>query len=244
MAIAVMRMNNTIEGTQWNAPPSTGGVPLVADMSSDIASRPMDVRQFGPIFAGAQKNLGPSGATVVIVRRDLAERGDEKKTAKIPSISHAHQGTLPLSHAADIRRLHPRIGARLDRIRRRARGHGKAQRSQGEAARRRHRCQRILQVPGRTGLAVADERRLSCGGGDEAIEKKFAKEAEETASLIGVKAPLGRRDACVALQRGGARGCRRASRLHAGIRAQERLETPQPRRAQNATHCGFRQHSP
>jgi phosphoserine aminotransferase len=66
--------NNTIEGTQWTAPPETGDVPLVADMSSDIASRPVEVKKFGMIFAGAQKNLGPSGATVVIIRRALAER--------------------------------------------------------------------------------------------------------------------------------------------------------------------------
>jgi len=72
-----MCTNNTIEGTQWKVFPETGGVPLVADMSSDIASRPIDVRQFGLIFAGAQKNLGPAGATVVIVRRDLAERADK-----------------------------------------------------------------------------------------------------------------------------------------------------------------------
>jgi phosphoserine aminotransferase len=70
--------NNTIEGTEWGDPPDTGDVPLVADMSSDIASRPVDVRQYGLIFAGAQKNLGPSGVTVVILRSDLAERADQK----------------------------------------------------------------------------------------------------------------------------------------------------------------------
>jgi phosphoserine aminotransferase len=69
--------NNTIEGTQWHALPETGNVPLVADMSSDIASRSIDVRKFGLIFAGAQKNLGPSGATAVIIRKDLAERADK-----------------------------------------------------------------------------------------------------------------------------------------------------------------------
>ena len=69
--------NNTIEGTQWTEMPVTGGAPLVADMSSDIASRPIDVKKFGLIFAGAQKNLGPSGVTIVIVRKDLAERADK-----------------------------------------------------------------------------------------------------------------------------------------------------------------------
>src|SRR3984893_5178798 len=70
--------NNTIEGTQWKTLPDTGSAPLVADMSSDIASRPTDVNKFGLIFAGAQKNLGPSGVTIVIVRRDLSERADKK----------------------------------------------------------------------------------------------------------------------------------------------------------------------
>jgi phosphoserine aminotransferase len=66
--------NNTIEGTQWTTLPETGAVPLVGDMSSDIASRRIDVSKFGLIFAGAQKNLGAAGVTAVIVRRDLAER--------------------------------------------------------------------------------------------------------------------------------------------------------------------------
>jgi len=60
--------NNTIEGTQWHTLPNLGSAPIVADMSSDIASRQIDVKKFGVIFAGAQKNLGPSGATIVIVR--------------------------------------------------------------------------------------------------------------------------------------------------------------------------------
>jgi phosphoserine aminotransferase len=68
--------NNTIEGTQYHELPNSAA-PLVADMSSDISSRPVDVSKFGLIFAGAQKNLGPSGVTVVIVRKDLAERADK-----------------------------------------------------------------------------------------------------------------------------------------------------------------------
>jgi phosphoserine aminotransferase len=73
-----MCTNNTIEGSQWSYVPETSAVPLVADMSSDIASKPIEVRKFGMIFAGAQKNLGPSGATVIILRRDLAERANDK----------------------------------------------------------------------------------------------------------------------------------------------------------------------
>jgi phosphoserine aminotransferase len=63
--------NETIGGVQFHWTPDTGSVPLVADMSSDILSRPIDVSKYGLIYAGAQKNMGPSGVTVVIVRDDL-----------------------------------------------------------------------------------------------------------------------------------------------------------------------------
>ncbi|NLP48750.1 MAG: 3-phosphoserine/phosphohydroxythreonine transaminase [Clostridiales bacterium] len=64
-------MNNTIYGTIWRDLPQTGNVPLVADISSCFLSEPMDVSQFGLIYGGAQKNIGPAGLTVVIVRKDL-----------------------------------------------------------------------------------------------------------------------------------------------------------------------------
>ncbi len=67
--------NNTIVGTQWGSMPDTGDVPLVIDASSDIFSRPVDIARYGLIYAGAQKNLGPAGVTLVIIRPDLAERG-------------------------------------------------------------------------------------------------------------------------------------------------------------------------
>jgi phosphoserine aminotransferase len=63
--------NNTIYGTKFNYIPETGDIPLVADMSSAILSEPVDVSKFGVIYAGAQKNMGPAGLTVVIVREDL-----------------------------------------------------------------------------------------------------------------------------------------------------------------------------
>ncbi|HHV64403.1 MAG TPA: 3-phosphoserine/phosphohydroxythreonine transaminase [Peptococcaceae bacterium] len=63
--------NNTIYGTKFNELPETGDKPLVADMSSDILSEPIDVTKFGVIFAGAQKNMGPAGVVVVIIREDL-----------------------------------------------------------------------------------------------------------------------------------------------------------------------------
>lgn len=69
-----MTTNNTVRGTQWHDLPDTGGVPLIADMSSDILSRPLDVSPFGMIYGGAQKNMGPSGTAVVILRRDMVEK--------------------------------------------------------------------------------------------------------------------------------------------------------------------------
>ena len=74
--------NNTIEGTQWKTLPETGDVPLVADASSDILSGPLDFSRFGLIYAGAQKNLGPSGVTLVIVREDLLARS----TSTLPTM--------------------------------------------------------------------------------------------------------------------------------------------------------------
>jgi phosphoserine aminotransferase len=73
-AYAHFTSNNTIMGTQFFEYPDSGDVPLVADMSSDILWRRIDVSKFGLIYAGAQKNLGPSGITIVILRKDLAER--------------------------------------------------------------------------------------------------------------------------------------------------------------------------
>jgi phosphoserine aminotransferase len=66
--------NETIGGVEYHWTPDTGAVPLVADMSSHILSRPIDVSKYGVIYGGAQKNVGPAGLTLVIVRRDLLDR--------------------------------------------------------------------------------------------------------------------------------------------------------------------------
>lgn len=70
--------NNTIYGTRWNRFPETGGVPLVADMTSEILSRQVDYSKFGVIYAGMQKNLGPSGMAMVIIREDLLGHAAEQ----------------------------------------------------------------------------------------------------------------------------------------------------------------------
>jgi phosphoserine aminotransferase len=70
-----MTTNNTLFGTQWHWLPEVGSVPLVADMSSDFMWKPFDVSKFGMVYAGAQKNIGPSGVVVVLVRKDLVDAG-------------------------------------------------------------------------------------------------------------------------------------------------------------------------
>ena len=84
--------NNTIFGTQYHNWPETN-VPIVADMSSDMFSRPIDVERFGLIYAGAQKNLGPAGVTLVIVRKDLLGRVSRKLPSMLDYRIHIENGS-------------------------------------------------------------------------------------------------------------------------------------------------------
>ncbi len=86
--------NNTIYGTQWQTFPETGNVPLVADMSSDIMSRELDVSKFGIIYAGAQKNMGPAGVTVVIIRKDLIGLAPEHTFSMLNYKTHADSNSM------------------------------------------------------------------------------------------------------------------------------------------------------
>jgi phosphoserine aminotransferase len=92
-----MTSNNTIEGTQFSRLPDVGGAPLVSDASSDIFSRPIDVSRHALIYAGAQKNLGPAGLALVIIRQDLVDRSAHKKAALPTMLNyavHAENGSL------------------------------------------------------------------------------------------------------------------------------------------------------
>lgn len=176
--------NNTIEGTQWTAIPETQNVPLVADMSSDIASRSIDVRKFGLIFAGAQKNLGPSGVTVVILRKDLAERADENLPTLLQYRTHIKERSLyhtPPTFAVYV------VGLVLEWIESlggiegiQKRNDAKAQLLYDtiDASGGFYRCP--VEVGSRSKMNVVF--RIA---GDEPIEKQFAKEAA-AARLIGV----------------------------------------------------------
>lgn len=85
--------NNTIFGTQFKTEPETNGTPLVCDASSDFLSRPIDIQKYGMIYAGAQKNLGPAGVTVVIVRKDFLKSANK---TNIPTILNynTHVGAM------------------------------------------------------------------------------------------------------------------------------------------------------
>lgn len=86
--------NETIGGVEFHHIPDAGDVPLVADMSSNVLSRPVDVSRFGIIYAGAQKNIGPAGLTIVIVRPDLVERAREGVAHQLQYAVHAASASM------------------------------------------------------------------------------------------------------------------------------------------------------
>jgi phosphoserine aminotransferase len=89
-----MTSNNTIEGTEFKALPDVGDVPLVNDTSSDMFSRPIDVAKHALIYSGAQKNMGPAGVTVVIVRDDMLARSQDSMPTMLNYAVHAKNGSM------------------------------------------------------------------------------------------------------------------------------------------------------
>lgn len=86
--------NNTIYGTQWKTEPEVGNVPLVCDASSDILHKKIDVNKYGLIYAGAQKNIGPAGVTLVIIRKDLLERSSDNLHTYLNYKVHVENNSL------------------------------------------------------------------------------------------------------------------------------------------------------
>ncbi|MBN1984570.1 MAG: 3-phosphoserine/phosphohydroxythreonine transaminase [Chitinivibrionales bacterium] len=100
--------NNTIEGTYLAKLPNTGSVPIVADMSSNILSEVIDVSKYGVIYAGAQKNIGPAGVTIVIIREDLLSRCSEELPTMLNYQTHVKDGSMfntPPTYAIYISKL-------------------------------------------------------------------------------------------------------------------------------------------
>jgi phosphoserine aminotransferase len=175
--------NNTIEGTQWHqVPPSVA--PIVADMSSDIASRPIDVAKYGLIFAGAQKNLGPSGVTVVIVRKDLAERADKNLPTVLQYRTHIKEKSLyntPPTFAVYILGLVTEWIASeggVPGIQKRNEAKAKLLYDSVDNSGGYYRCP--VEKASRSLMNVV----FRVAGGDEAVEKEFGKQAT-AAGLIG-----------------------------------------------------------
>lgn len=86
--------NNTIKGTQWNQFPDTAGVPIISDMSSDIMSRPLDMEKFGLIYAGAQKNIGPAGVCMVIIRDDFVDLVPDSVPSMLKYTTYVQKNSL------------------------------------------------------------------------------------------------------------------------------------------------------
>jgi phosphoserine aminotransferase len=179
-----MCTNNTIEGTQWHSLLETGKAPLVADMSSDIASRPVEVKKFGLIFAGAQKNLGPSGVTIVIVRKDLAERADKNLPTLLQYRTHIKERSLyhtPPTFAVYIVGLVMEwidTEGGITAIEKRNEAKAKLLYDTIDSSSGYYTCP--VEKPSRSRMNVV----FRVAGGDEAIEKKFGKEAE-AAGIVG-----------------------------------------------------------
>jgi len=87
-------VNNTIVGTKWPSLPDTGCIPLIGDISSNILSEPLDVSRFGILYAGAQKNLGPAGTTIVIIRDDLIGKAPSWVPTMLRYDIHANEGSM------------------------------------------------------------------------------------------------------------------------------------------------------
>ena len=182
-AFVHMTTNNTLFGTEWKAEPEVGSVPLVADTSSDMFSRPIDVAKYGLIYAGAQKNLGPSGVTLVIIREDLLARSSKSLHTMLNYAVHAENGSMyntPPCFGIYLMGLVMKWGD----CRRRARGDRRAQHAQGGEALRRDRSHRLLQGHGRQ--ASRSNMNITFRLPNEELEGTFVK-ASTAAGLDGLK---------------------------------------------------------
>jgi phosphoserine aminotransferase len=212
--------NNTLFGTQWHWVPEVGEVPLVADMSSDFLWKPLDAARYSLIYAGAQKNIGPSGVTVVLVKKAFLERARTDIPVILRYATHAANNSLyntpPTFGIYLVRNVLALVkeagGPRRD---------GGAQPRQGRAALRRpRRDERLLRGARRAREPLVHERRLPPA--ERRAREAFVAEAAKQ-GMVGLAGhrSTGRR-ARLDLQRGLARVGRGPRRVHARV-PQERL---------------------
>ena len=215
-----MTSNNTIYGTEWTGLPEVGDVPLVSDASSDIFSRPIDVSRHGLIFAGAQKNLGPAGATLVIIREDLLKRSAPSLPSMLNYAVHAENGSLyntPPVFAVYV------IGLVMKWLRAQGGLEAIARVNERKAARLYAEIDRSGFYRGTARKDCRSLMNVTFGLASDALEKMFVEQAA-AAGLDGLKGHrLGRTPAGVHLQRVPRGRGRRPRAVHAGIRAPARL---------------------
>ncbi len=218
--------NNTIKGTQYHEFPDVGDTPLVADMSSDFLWRPFDANRFSLIYAGAQKNIGPSGVTIVIVKKSWIENANENIPTMLRYATHSAKDSLyntpPTFAIYMVRNVLEWVKdqgglAAMEQTKPR----------QGRSALQRHRrSSGLLPLPGRTREPVVHERRLASavGGARGQVRRRGARGRDVRAQ----GPPLGGRLPRVDLQRHAHRRRRVPGRFHDAIRRRESLI---PRRA-------------
>ncbi len=212
--------NETIGGVEFPYVPATGSVPLVADMSSTILSRPIDVSKFGMIYAGAQKNIGPAGMAVVIVREDLVGKAPEGTPAMLDYKIHAAEGSMyntPPTYTWYI------AGLVFDWL---LRNGGLA--AMGAINERKAKKlyaaidgSGFYKNPVEVGIALLDERAVHAGKAGAGRDVPQGGQESGTGHPQG--APLRRRHARQHLQRHARGRRRRADRVHEGLRAAQRV---------------------
>ena len=215
--------NNTIEGTQYKTLPETGTVPLVNDTSSDMFSRPIDVARHALIYAGAQKNMGPAGLTIVIIRDDLVERSAAKKATLPTMLNYAvHAENSSLYNTPPAFAVYA-LGLVMKWLLQQGGLTAMAALNERKAAKlyAETRSDRFLSRSGGQGRPVADEHHVPAG------QRRSRKAIRQGVDGGGSRRPegpsVGRGHARVDLQRV-PRGRRRRPRcLHAGFRAEERV---------------------
>jgi hypothetical protein len=206
--------NETIGGVEYHFTPDVGAVPLVADMSSNILSRPVDVARYGLIYGGAQKNIGPAGLTIVIVRDDLIGQAHPFTPSAFDYQQQAANDSMlntPPTYAIYV------AGLVFRWIKRAA-----AWRRWPSTTASRRRCstttstERAVSQSRRARRSLADERSLQAQG--RSARRRFPEGRAGARHGAAEGPPLGRRHARVALQRDADRRRAGAGRLHEGVR--------------------------
>ena len=205
--------NETVEGLQFHRVLGPDGVPRVCDMSSDFLSEPCDLRPFSLVYAHAQKNIGPAGVTVILIRDGLLA-GRAWRPARIPRLPLAHRNALDLQHAAGICNLRGAVDYPLAAQRRRwIEADGRNQPTKGRAVIQAARRERRVDC-GKVASADRSRMNVTFNLPSRELECAFFGRGRGGRVLRPGRAPLDRRHSGLDLQRDDSR-CRRATgRFH------------------------------